>query len=426
MNAALLLIQDSRHGLERAQRQVHATLVRVYADKQNELLRTHAATCVQRAAQRRTVEQEYDRVWDRWVQGCSSETLSKLQFVGVRARVLATFVADRYELFGLSERHDSTEVFQAMLDEVDPKHMAGAVDDFLYRFIWERAWLNLDAEERNELVNALRQIDVPIVADDLEQAEGAASPDFMAVAAGINDELVAMGLCTQDDIDIHDTKRRLEVAMKGEGNRPSKASVVAEGVKYRLTRKLRDELQRQRERELPQVLAAAAAARDRERAKQKAKAERSRNARELTRQAQLEAHRLADLDEPEPVLISSAASAEENAARWMRFYGYEDASVTPPGPDNGLDVVGSSAVAQVKAEATKTGGEAVQRFFGAAADGHGGKERLFFSNSGYTAKALGYADRCQIALFTFDVFGQVTPVNQRAKEIAAPKAPKGT
>jgi len=54
---------------------------------------------------------------------------------------------------------------------------------------------------------------------------------------------------------------------------------------------------------------------------------------------------------PHPPAVSAFGDdreAEEMAARWLRRFGHTDAVVTPPGPDNGIDVAARGAVAQIK------------------------------------------------------------------------------
>lgn len=110
--------------------------------------------------------------------------------------------------------------------------------------------------------------------------------------------------------------------------------------------------------------------------------------------------------------IRSAREAELNAAVRMRELGYPDAEATPIGPDAGIDVVATGAVAQVKRESHAVGRPALQRLFGAAAGAD--VDLLFFSSSEYSRHAVEYADRVKIALFTYDVLGEICPANDRA------------
>lgn len=118
---------------------------------------------------------------------------------------------------------------------------------------------------------------------------------------------------------------------------------------------------------------------------------------------------------PKPFLLSGFRDAELNAAEWMRYMGFNDATATPLGVDGGLDVVASGAVAQVKAEATASGAEALQRLVGTAQlPPHRGKACLFFSSAGYTRSAVSYALGVGLALFIYDGFGDMAPSNEYA------------
>jgi len=117
---------------------------------------------------------------------------------------------------------------------------------------------------------------------------------------------------------------------------------------------------------------------------------------------------------PEPRLLRSAFDAEAAACEWMRAFGFSDAVVTASGPDGGIDVQSSEAVAQVKMEAVKTSRPALQNLFGvAAADS---KRAVFFSLAGYTREALSWASResVQMALFQFNFQGEAEPVSEAA------------
>ncbi|NMO04313.1 restriction endonuclease [Gordonia sp. TBRC 11910] len=115
--------------------------------------------------------------------------------------------------------------------------------------------------------------------------------------------------------------------------------------------------------------------------------------------------------------ITSARAAELNAAARMRALGYVDATATPIGPDGGIDVVATSAVAQVKWEASQTGRPHLQRFYGAAAVRADVADMLFINSAGYSRDAVAYADRVTIALFTYSPLGELTAVNSTAEAI---------
>ncbi|MFI8976885.1 restriction endonuclease [Nocardia asteroides] len=123
--------------------------------------------------------------------------------------------------------------------------------------------------------------------------------------------------------------------------------------------------------------------------------------------------------------IGSPREAEENAAKVLRRMGFRDAATTPVGPDGGIDVVSSGALAQVKWQGARVGRPDVQRLYGARGRNHH-KRLFFFAASGYTEAAIGYANEQDIALYTFDPTGAArlvnTPSNWRT-EIVADDAP---
>lgn len=122
------------------------------------------------------------------------------------------------------------------------------------------------------------------------------------------------------------------------------------------------------------------------------------------------------LGAPPPTQIDSWQKAEENAATWMRHWGFDDAVVTAAGPDGGIDVTSKDALAQVKFEAAQVGTPAVQRLVGARGrDQH--KELLFFSGAGFSTPAIAYADDMDIALFFYDLVGRTTPMSRAAREV---------
>ncbi|MDT7847900.1 restriction endonuclease [Streptomyces justiciae] len=119
---------------------------------------------------------------------------------------------------------------------------------------------------------------------------------------------------------------------------------------------------------------------------------------------------------PRPTQISSWQQAELNAARWMRHWGYTDATASPGGPDSGIDVRAGRALGQVKYQAAQVGRPELQRFVGARP--HGSTAQLiFFTGSDYTATAAAYARERDIALFTYRLDGTMTPVNDTARRI---------
>jgi len=123
---------------------------------------------------------------------------------------------------------------------------------------------------------------------------------------------------------------------------------------------------------------------------------------------------------PAPAQIDSWQAAEKNAAVWMRYWGHRDAKVTQGGPDGGIDVRSSRALAQVKFEAAQVGAPAVQRLVGA----RGRQDHLalyFFSGAGYARPAIDYAEIMDVALFKYGLDGSMTAVNRTAKAVTRQK-----
>jgi hypothetical protein len=114
--------------------------------------------------------------------------------------------------------------------------------------------------------------------------------------------------------------------------------------------------------------------------------------------------------------ISSWQQAEHNAARWMRHWGYTDATARPGGPDAGIDVRARGALGQVKYQAAQVGRPELQRFVGARPKGSTA-QLMFFTGSDYTPTARTYAQEWDIALFRYDLNGTMTPVNDTARRI---------
>lgn len=116
-----------------------------------------------------------------------------------------------------------------------------------------------------------------------------------------------------------------------------------------------------------------------------------------------------------PRIIYDYYDAECVAAAWVRRFGYRDATVTPPGSDDGIDVLATGAIAQVKYWHEKYVGVAeVQRLAGCAKRGQG---CFFFASGGYTDHALRWADHPdhRVALFHFYNDGNLKPLNFHAE-----------
>ncbi|MFI9345771.1 restriction endonuclease [Streptomyces sp. NPDC052773] len=130
---------------------------------------------------------------------------------------------------------------------------------------------------------------------------------------------------------------------------------------------------------------------------------------------------------PRPMQISSWQQAEHNAARWMRHWGYTDATARPGGPDAGIDIRARAALGQVKYQASQVGRPELQRFVGARPKGSTA-QLIFFTGSDYTPTAVAYAQEWDIALFRYRLDGTMTPVNDTARRIhrrpASPTAPQ--
>ncbi len=103
--------------------------------------------------------------------------------------------------------------------------------------------------------------------------------------------------------------------------------------------------------------------------------------------------------------------SERFAAAHMRYLGFGDASETEAGTDSGVDVESSRAVAQVKFHAKPVGSPGLQNLRGVAWQ----KEyAIFYSLSGYTQRALDWADQNHICLFSYTKTGTVEPSNDAA------------
>ncbi|MFI1757086.1 restriction endonuclease [Streptomyces sp. NPDC020571] len=126
---------------------------------------------------------------------------------------------------------------------------------------------------------------------------------------------------------------------------------------------------------------------------------------------------------PKPMQISSWQQAELNAARWMRHWGYGDATSRPGGPDSGIDVRATGALGQVKYQAAQVGRPELQRFVGARPYGSDA-QLIFFTGSDYTSTAAAYAQEWNIALFRYHLDGAMTPVNDAARRIHRLSVPR--
>ncbi len=110
--------------------------------------------------------------------------------------------------------------------------------------------------------------------------------------------------------------------------------------------------------------------------------------------------------------------AEKMAMAWMQYWGWTDATLTRPGADGGIDVVASTALAQVKFWEKPVPRRDLQNLVGAASLFDGERALLFFSKAGYTTEAFSWGERARIAMFVFDDSGVPQPQNQYAKATA--------
>lgn len=124
--------------------------------------------------------------------------------------------------------------------------------------------------------------------------------------------------------------------------------------------------------------------------------------------------------QPGPNQIQTWQDAEHNAAEWMRYWGYTDATAKPGGSDGGIDVLASGAVAQVKYHASAIGRPALQLLYGARG-GASNKQLIFFTGSDYTTTAVTYADENDIALFVYSLDGSMRAMNAIAERISTAK-----
>lgn len=120
-----------------------------------------------------------------------------------------------------------------------------------------------------------------------------------------------------------------------------------------------------------------------------------------------------DVDKSQAVglhkMIRTAEDAERAACLKMRDLGFVDARLTKRGPDGGVDVWSTEAVAQVKAQTVPVGPSVIQAIFGIAQADQ--KIAVCFSLAGYSALAKDWASQAGVALFEFDLQGECIPVN---------------
>lgn len=124
------------------------------------------------------------------------------------------------------------------------------------------------------------------------------------------------------------------------------------------------------------------------------------------------------MQRPSPRLIRTSKDAELAARDWFLALGFTDAYVLPgAGPDGGVDVVSSAAVAQVKATVGPAGRPIIQQIYGIAS--HESKQAVVFSIGGFTPEAVDWANSARVSLFQLDLSGDTTPANRLATELIA-------
>lgn len=119
--------------------------------------------------------------------------------------------------------------------------------------------------------------------------------------------------------------------------------------------------------------------------------------------------------------IRSADAAERNAADQMRKLGFTMVAISPTGPDAGIDVRSAEGLAQVKWKGATVGRPDLHRLYGARGEDRS-KKLLFFSGSGYSKHAIGYADDVSMCLFVYEQDGRISPVNVHAQKLMASRA----
>ena len=115
--------------------------------------------------------------------------------------------------------------------------------------------------------------------------------------------------------------------------------------------------------------------------------------------------------------LSTWQDVERLGLALMRALGFDDARLTPPGADAGIDVESRSAICQVKHWTKHVGRPDVQQLAGAASGRH-----AVFLAARYTNHAIGWASTSGVALFTFDGTTSVRTLNAPAVALAARKA----
>ena len=115
---------------------------------------------------------------------------------------------------------------------------------------------------------------------------------------------------------------------------------------------------------------------------------------------------------PPARVITQWQDAEELARDYMRWLGHHDVVCTGSGADGGVDLEGSKVVGQVKMHNRPTGRPDVQQLFGIASAE--GKNAFFFAMA-FSAEAVQWADKVNMAIYRFKRDGSVEPASTRAR-----------
>lgn len=113
-----------------------------------------------------------------------------------------------------------------------------------------------------------------------------------------------------------------------------------------------------------------------------------------------------------PRIPTGWKSAEGIAEQHLKYIGFANVRLSPPGNDQGVDVIGNDVAAQVKMTALPVGRPVLQQLLGATV---AYTHRVCYSTSEYTKEARIYADLHSVALFAIETSGEITPSNQLAE-----------
>lgn len=95
---------------------------------------------------------------------------------------------------------------------------------------------------------------------------------------------------------------------------------------------------------------------------------------------------------------------EEVCAEWMRRNGFPDAQKTPKGPDGGIDVLSTDAVAQSKLHgSSKVSAPDIQALAGSRQQQRRRIALFFHYGPGYTDQAIEAARKTRVRLYQLDV-----------------------